>query len=49
MRPKYLGSIIGVKSQAYSLYSADGVSPTLSSGQSRYGGLPTFIRITCET
>lgn len=38
-----LGSIIGVPSQAYTLYSPEGVSPTLSSGEKRYGGLPIWI------
>ena len=38
-----IGDILGRHSQCYTLYDPRGICPTLSSGQARYGGLPTFI------
>lgn len=40
-----VGQLLKKHSQAYTLYDADGLCPTLSSGQKRYGGLPTWIII----
>ena len=40
-----VGQLLKRHSQAYTLYDADGLCPTLSSGQKRYGGLPTWIII----
>ena len=38
-----VGNILEKKSQFYTAYSPEGLCPTLSSGQARYGGLPTYI------
>ena len=38
-----MGSLIGVPSQAYTLYSADGLAPALQSGQRGSGVLPVWV------
>ena len=40
-----VGQLLKKHSQAYTLYNADGICPTLASGQKRYGGLPVWIMI----
>jgi hypothetical protein len=43
-----LGGLLKNHSQAYTLYRANGICPTIASGQKRYGGLPTWILIEYE-
>jgi hypothetical protein len=43
-----LGGLLKNHSQAYTLYRANGICPTIASGQKRYGGLPTWIFIEYE-
>ena len=45
MRAIKIGDILPKKSQCYTLYSVSGVSPTITSGNSRYGGLSPYILI----
>lgn len=40
-----VGQLLAKRSQAYTLYDANGLCPTIASGQKRYGGLPVWIRI----
>ena len=38
------GQLLANHSQAYTLYDANGLCPTIASGQKRFGGLPTWIK-----
>lgn len=42
------GCLMENHSQAYMLYNANGICPAISSGQKRYGGLPTWMLIEYE-
>lgn len=39
----FMGGVLEKKSQCYSVYSSFGISPTISSGQKRYGGLAPYV------
>jgi site-specific DNA-cytosine methylase len=39
-----VGQLLANHSQAYTLYDANGLCPTIASGQKRFGGLPTWIK-----